>query len=410
MKSKTRIVSIALSISAFMIFVSCQKQKAEWKGTIEEIDGVKVIINPEEPLYDEVELELELDLSIGGEDVDEKYSFIRAADIEVDKEGNIFILDFRPCRIQKYDKNGNYLKTIGREGQGPGEWERALAMSLDTKGRIHVKERGEIHIFDKNGEYIKSMKADYQISSDIMSNGGNLLFCTGPIYSEEGVSLDVILLDSDGKKVDTIASFPDPTVVLRKSASGGRRDTIMGFPPPYSPGLYFCSLSERLGIYGYSSEYKLCVVNSSGETVYRIEKDEKRQPTSKKEEGEFLEKRVEIHKEAWKDRGGFPFSKRELRKIYNFAKYKPFFTGIITDDSGHIFLQKPKSILHKEIDTFFDLFSQEGYYLYKVKIPEINPHIIKMGYIYTLRYNPDTGYYKVERFKIKNWEQIKEGL
>jgi hypothetical protein len=342
-----------------------------------------------------------------GEDVDEKYNFAYIPDIEVDEEGNIYVLDSQQYRIQKYDKDGNYLQTIGRMGQGPGEWERAFAMSLDTKGRIHVKERGEIHLFDENGEYIKSMKADYQISSDIMSSGGNLLFCTGPVYSEEGVSLDVILLDSDGKKADTIASFPDPTVVLRKSPSGGRRGTIMGFPPPYSPGLYFCPLSERLGIYGYSSEYKLCVVNLSGETVYRIEKDEKRQLTSRKEEGEFLEKRVEIHKEAWKNRGGFPFSKRELREIYDFAKYKPFFTDIITDDSGHIFLQKPKSVLHDETDTFFDLFSQEGFYLYRVKIPEINPWIIKKGFIYTFKSDPDSGYYKVERFIIKNWDQIK---
>ena len=63
--------------------------------------------------------------------------------------------------------------------------------------------------------------------------------------------------------------------------------------------------------------------------------------------------------------------------------------------------------MHEEIDTFFDLFSQEGYYLYKVKIPEINPQIIKKGFTYTYRSDPNTGYYKVERFKIKNWEQIK---
>jgi len=60
----------------FIIFVciflssSYSQQKAEWKGTVEEMDGVKVIKNPQEPLFGEIEFELEEDLSIGREDDD----------------------------------------------------------------------------------------------------------------------------------------------------------------------------------------------------------------------------------------------------------------------------------------------------------------------------------------------------
>jgi hypothetical protein len=64
--------------------------------------------------------------------------------------------------------------------------------------------------------------------------------------------------------------------------------------------------------------------------------------------------------------------------------------------------------LYEETDTIFDLFNQEGYYLYKIKMREINPKIIKKGFIYTYRSNPDTGYFKVEKHKIKNWNQIKK--
>ena len=51
MKNKTKVISIVLSFSVFFMFVSCQKQKAEWKGTIEEVDGVTIIKNPKEPMY-----------------------------------------------------------------------------------------------------------------------------------------------------------------------------------------------------------------------------------------------------------------------------------------------------------------------------------------------------------------------
>jgi len=57
----------------------------------------------------------------------------------------------------------------------------------------------------------------------------------------------------------------------------------------------------------------------------------------------------------------------------------------------------------------FDIFSRDGYYLYKVIIP-IPSDIIKNGYLYTCILNEDTGEEFAKRYKIKNWAQIKEGL
>lgn len=88
-------------------------------------------------------------------------------------------------------------------------------------------------------------------------------------------------------------------------------------------------------------------------------------------------------------------------------KYRPFYSRIMKDDKGHIYVFKLKSILSEEKGTNFDLFSQEGYYLYKVKIHDVIPRIVKKGFIYAISSDPDTGYYKVKRYRIKNWDQIK---
>ena len=77
-------------------------QKPQWKGKIEEENGVKVIKNPKDPLFGEIEFELEEDLSIGNEE-DENYLFYRSVRIAVDSEENIFVLDRGNCRIQKYE-------------------------------------------------------------------------------------------------------------------------------------------------------------------------------------------------------------------------------------------------------------------------------------------------------------------
>jgi len=403
MKNRTKVVLIFLFLSVFIIAISSEGQKAKWEGTIEKEDGVKIIKNPKTPLYGEIELELEVDLVIGGEDVDENYMFRRVSDIEVDEEGNIYVLDSRECRIQKYDKNGRYLKTIGRKGEGPGEFQRPGRITFDARRKLYVDEYKKIIIFEEDGTFEKNVNTDFHVSSYLVTKEGKFLGWSR-IRTEKGSSFDVILVDSNGKKVETVASFPDPIVVVTKSASGGV-SMSRGGSPPYSPGLFFCSLSDELGIYGYSSEYKLCVVNSSGEIVHVIEKDEKRQSTSRKEENEYLEKMIERSKG-----GGIQWSRGDLKKLYGFAKYKPFFSLIMNDDEGNIYLAKPKPVVKEEEDTYFDFFNKEGYYLYKIKIHKISPKVIKKGCLYTFRQDEDTGYYKIERYKIKNWDQVKKRI
>ena len=398
MKNKTRVVLFILFLSAFIMAISIAGQKAKWEGTIEEKNDVKVIKNPKTPLYGEIELKLEVDLVIGGEDVDENYMFRRVSDIEVDEEENIYVLDSRECRIQKYDKNGKYLKTIGRKGEGPGEFQQASSMYLDSEGKLYINEYRKIHIFEKNGVFEKIIIPKSPLYTFGITKKGSI-FGQSYTFTEEGTTLDIILMDSEGKRTSTVANFPESTA----SVQVGR--AVTWTTPPYSPGLYFCPLNNESGIYGYSAEYKLFFTKSSGEIVYRIDKDEKRQRTSKKEEDEYIKKQVERQQ----SRGG-RLSEGDLRKLYKFAKYKPFFTHIINDDEGHIFLAKPKSVLKEEIDTYFDVFSIEGYYLYKIKIHEVKLHIIKKGCLYTYRQDEDTGYYKIERYKIKNWGQIKAGI
>ena len=45
-ESKTKIIPIVLFLSVIIMLFSCVRQNSEWKGTIEEADGVTVVKNP----------------------------------------------------------------------------------------------------------------------------------------------------------------------------------------------------------------------------------------------------------------------------------------------------------------------------------------------------------------------------
>ena len=123
MKINSKPVLLALFITFLVFFVSCGKQGTEWTGTIEEVDGVTIVKNSKAPLYSENILRLEEELSIGEAEGRDEYVFSRVRDVEVDETGRIYALDSKEANVKVFDWDGNYIRTIGRKGQGPGEFQ-----------------------------------------------------------------------------------------------------------------------------------------------------------------------------------------------------------------------------------------------------------------------------------------------
>ncbi|MES2124235.1 MAG: 6-bladed beta-propeller, partial [Gemmatimonadota bacterium] len=54
--------------------------------------------------------------------------------IVADSKGNIYVLDSKPATIKAYSADGAFLRTIGRDGSGPGEFRQwgMLTIARDT--------------------------------------------------------------------------------------------------------------------------------------------------------------------------------------------------------------------------------------------------------------------------------------
>jgi sugar lactone lactonase YvrE len=77
----------------------------------------------------------------------------------MDKAGNIYILDAANSRIQKFGPDGNYLATIGRKGQGPGEFIFPDAIAFDKDGNLVVADSAQtrIHVIIDGGRDVRSI-------------------------------------------------------------------------------------------------------------------------------------------------------------------------------------------------------------------------------------------------------------
>lgn len=156
---RTRTILILLLIIAQLIGISCTKNKAEWKGTIEEVDGVTIVNNPLEPIYEEDIFHLEEELTIRQPEGVDKYIFSEIISIAVDDNGRIYILDRKEVNVKIFDKEGIYLKTIGKKGQGPGEMTYPYQIFITARGEIMVNDSPSYSLlfFSKEGEFIRSI-------------------------------------------------------------------------------------------------------------------------------------------------------------------------------------------------------------------------------------------------------------
>ncbi len=156
-------------IIVLSLFVFCGPQKAEWGGTIEEVDGVTVVKNPKEGIWDSKEngdVTISQELKIGELDGPEEFLFANIADVAVNSKGDIYVADSRLNEIRKFDKGGEYLLTIGRPGQGPGEFRSVSILTINSQDDLIAFDGRSDHIsvFSDNGEHKKTIQ---QLMTDL---------------------------------------------------------------------------------------------------------------------------------------------------------------------------------------------------------------------------------------------------
>ena len=128
---------------------------------IETVDGVRVVHNEKGGLWGKTpKVRLELVRKIGDIDTeDENLAFHYPSDVAVDAGGNIYVLDAGNTRVQKFGLDGEYLATIGRKGQGPGEFMMPGDIDIDRDGNLVVSDSSQarIHVIIDGGRDARSL-------------------------------------------------------------------------------------------------------------------------------------------------------------------------------------------------------------------------------------------------------------
>ncbi len=100
---------------------------------------------------------------------------------------HIYVLDPPAFGVHHFDRSGEWLKTMGGEGEGPGEFRRPVAMGW-VSDTMWVADRGlsRLSFFGRQGEYVRSVRFSVMMGSAVHMPGRAL--SGGGILSMEYVS------------------------------------------------------------------------------------------------------------------------------------------------------------------------------------------------------------------------------
>ena len=363
-------------VCLWLIVFSCPSpvlSQAKWKGTVVKEGDLTVVRNPKEPLYKIPIFELTAELSLGGPDVQGDYAFDRIRDIVVDDSGSIYVLDPRDSHVKVFDPSGTYVRTIGRLGQGPGEFEGPMTLSLNRAAdELAVHQPYRMTFFKPDGTFLRDVS--YRGASTVLGRVDS----RGHIYL-----IELVMGDQDGPRLVTKKFGPDgsflaelsgsPAPISPKGATRIKVHTLM-------PASYFHFDQADNVVYGYPQAYDLMLFRASDAKPFKkitLSYDPVEVASEEKKE---LEKEIP------------PGSGIE----FDFPKYHPAYSRFFLSDLGHLFVQTNEKADGGRF--IHDIFDAEGRFIGRMPLKPSGVGILK-GKYYALEEDED-GYQYVKRYAV----------
>jgi hypothetical protein len=204
------------------------------------------------------------------------------ASLAVDEEGGIYAFDSQVPALRYYDSRGSYIRTLGREGGGPGEYRDFVgALALRRDGKIVLADMGNtrLDLYDPDG----TVAAHWSVQGGFFPPRQGIVADTAdhthvpilsePMRSNEPMKVGYLDLDPEGNVVDTmyIPTLPnEPQMPSMQSALVAQMLTMAR--GPLDPSKEHALSPLGFMVIGVNDDYSFDVRWPGGPTV-RIERE-----------------------------------------------------------------------------------------------------------------------------------------
>jgi len=347
-----------------------------------------LIKNQDKPLKGEWDFNLQKEWAVqsAGKDI-----LVRGSSIQVDEEGNVYLMERKHTKIFVFDSKGTFLYSFGKKGEGPGEYKMAFNMTLQGD-KIIVPDMGKFHFFTKKGEYVKSIIAGRMIFPRAFIDEDRFIHVQEQSDDKKETNY-LKLYNLKTKKSEEIGKIEAEKILV--ASSGGM--TIALRIPQTTSGIVVGAKDSKL-YFGKSDKYQIKKTDLKGKEIFSFLLEGRKRKIIPMA---FKRKRIERVKV-----NGAKMPKEMIdQMVKGIPDEAPFFTRILIDKNGLIlvFVADPENENGREID----IFSPEGKYLYhsRLQLPDslsVRSSLTFKGDYFYVFAEDEEGEGKLMKFRIDN--------
>ena len=268
----------ATLILALLVASGCStdggSQVSEWQAERDTVGDTVVVRTVAGSVWDSPR-RLVPELVIGQVEGADEYLLGELQALAVDEAGRIYVFDTQVPALRVYDADGTFLMTVGREGEGPGEYRQpdGGAVVVLPDGRILLRDPGNarINVYSPTGETLGEwpIRGGHFTSTpmfgDPVGNVYTYIWNLGPDRSGRAL----LRISTEGEPLDTLAlprwDYQAPTV------SASVEGASQTWSVPFSPTSFWSWSPDGHFVGGLSTRYAVDVFRPDG-SVLRIER------------------------------------------------------------------------------------------------------------------------------------------
>ena len=144
--------------------------------------------------------------------------FRQPTDVAWDSQGNTYITDgYVNSRVAKYDKNGDWVKSWGEPGTGPGQFNTPHAIVIDRNDNVYVGDRGNrrVQVFNTDGKFLRMFTVDVPVPPGTVPVNGNT-----PTGANSGIGAPNSLCIPPGSQVMYLGESTYPGRLFKLTLEG----------------------------------------------------------------------------------------------------------------------------------------------------------------------------------------------
>jgi 6-bladed beta-propeller len=276
--------------------------------------------------------------------------------IDEDDQGRVYILDNQAQEIRVFDVDGTYSHTIGRRGEGPGEFTRAAGMNWAPDGRLWVYDTQRFSVFEREGAFVDSWPR--QTRGVIFPWYGGFVpdrqFIDWGLDRERSADRPnettglTTLYPIEFTPPDAYDTLP-PIEFQAFMAGPGRMASGM------NKGVMLAQMNDGYIWFTHTDEYRLMKRTMDGDTLVVATHPSVPSEIPLSE----IDSLISFYKEMGSPRDYDPA---------DFVRERRLITRLITDQAGHLYVFPQEDGVPE--GTALDVFEDTGVYLGRITLPE----------------------------------------